>query len=271
MKILIGSRALNYWNPNCTITEQTDWDVVSLYPIDDAEFHDQYLLNNADLCRYTSPTDTLHLNGEILHVISLKGLSLIKRSHLHRDLGFQKHVTHYWWYLEPYRNMYDDIDREFLHNRIQMTVAKFPQFQPNLNQSVESFFSDAVVKKYSHDYLHELMAYEESPMYTKLQRDDSLAWCNQDLWYNLTYEQKLRCVAEEVYVIATERFLVLNDWNCPRKLAYMKSLQKVCTTLCSGWFRDFAIDNYPKIIELYDRSKFDSVEAILTKETKNDK
>ena len=35
--------------------------------------------------------------------------------------------------------------------------------------------------------------------------------------------------------------------------------KKVCTTLTSGWFRDFAIDNYPEILKLYDHSKFEYV------------
>jgi len=267
MNILIGSRALNYWNPECKISEDTDWDIITSKNITWAECHDMWLLNNDGIQMYTSD-DKIIFNGEIIYIASMKGLSLIKRSHLHRDLSFEKHITHYWKYLEHQKQLYTKDDLEFLVTRKKMTIERFPQAQPNLNQSIDTFFDDAVFKKYKHDYLHELFAYEDVPMYTKLQRDTSIAWCCQDLWYNLSYEQQLKCVAEEVYVIATERFMVPKEWEAQSKLAYMKAIQKVCTTLCSGWFRDFAIDNYPSIIALYDKDRFIAVKQILINQGK---
>jgi hypothetical protein len=263
MDILIGSRALNYWIPTHEISPDTDWDIITTKKIDGAECHDPYLLNNDDVYRYTTPEDTIIFNGEVLHVVSLKGLSLIKRSHLHRDLGFQKHITHFHRYLYSQKYGYTQDDFDFLATRKEMTIERFPQPQPNLNQSVDTFFVDAVVKKYKHDYLHELFAFEDAPLYTKLQRDPSSAWCHKDLWDELSVYQKIYCCAEEVYVIAAERFLIPNDWQFQTKLAYMKALQKVCTTLCSGWFRDFALDNYPTIIEIYDKQKFTDVRRTL--------
>ena len=258
MNILIGSRAMNYWNPSVPIKEDTDWDIISSRPIEGAEFHDRFLLNNDDLYEYTT-NEKVQFNDQWINVLSMKGLSLVKRSHLHRDLSFQKHITHYWKYLEYQRKFWTEDDSAFLAERTKMTTERFPQLQPNLNQSVDAFFDDAVNKKYKHDYLHELYAYEDSPMYTKLQTNSSSAWCSKDLWGGLTQKQKLRCVSEETYVIATERFLVLNEWQYPSKLAYMKALQKVCTTLCSGYFRDFALDNYPLIVDMYSRDRFQEV------------
>ena len=83
----------------------------------------------------------------------------------------------------------------------------------------------------------------------------------------MSYDDKLKCIAEETYVIAIERFLVPKDWKYPAKLAYMKALKKVCTTLCSGWFREFAICNYPQIVDLFDKQKILSVKLQLEKET----
>ena len=82
-------------------------------------------------------------------------------------------------------------------------------------------------------------------------------------WNDLSDLQKQQCVAEECYVIATERFLIPTNYDYFWKLAYLKALQKVCTTLCSGWFRDYAIDYYPEIINLYDKSKIETVKGIL--------
>jgi hypothetical protein len=125
------------------------------------------------------------------------------------------------------------------------------------------FFADAVTKKYNHDWLHELYAYEDQPMYTRLQKDKTSAWCSKELWYNLYRQQKIQCVAEEAYVIATERFLVPKDWNYPAKRAYYAAVKKICTTLCSGWFRDYALDNWPTILAMYDPNKFKQVQERL--------
>ena len=262
MGILIGSRAMHYWNPAVPIKIDTDWDVVSYLPIEGTEFHDRGLLNNDDLFQYCTD-NKVQFNGKELRVLSMKGLSLVKRSHLHRDLSFNKHITLYWKYLQHQRTFWTEKDRQFLKQRTEMTLERFPQLKPNLNQSVESFFDDAVQKRYDHDYLHELFAYEDRPMYTKLQINPELARCERNLWDNLSYRQKVKCVAEETQVIATERFLVPKDWEYPAKAAYMKALQKVCTTLTSGWFREFALDNYPSVVELFSRNKFNEVRSKL--------
>ena len=152
-----------------------------------------------------------------------------------------------------------------LLERIKLTKEAYPQGNPKLNKSNDEFFDDPVEKVYDHDFLHELYAYEDRPMFEKLKRPEqfNLAWCVKDLWDKLSQTQKLQCVAEETYVIATERFMVPNDWNYPTKKAYYFALKKVCTTLTSGWFRDFAIDNFPEVFNLYEGAKFYHVQAHL--------
>lgn len=265
MNILIGSRALNYWFPSVTITENTDWDVISPEPIEGCEWHNPDLLNNNSVINYATQHITFGPNGEKLHIVNPLGLALIKRSHLWRNLSFQKHITHYHKPLSPYR-VWSKFDTGFLEERIALTKKQFPQGNPNLMQSKEDFFDDAVTKVYDHDYLHELVAYYNKPLYTRLLRDTTLAWCDEDKWEQLSDHDKSLCVAEEVQVIAIERFMIPKDWKCWYKLAYMKSLEKVCTTLCSGWFRDHAIDNYPAILELVDESRINKIKSILQKE-----
>ena len=161
MNILIGSRALNYWNPSCLIRSDTDWDVISEEPLQGCEFHSPTILNNSKLSKFcTEHTVTLH-NGSSAFVMSLQGLALIKRSHLHRALSFSKHMTHFHKYLKKYLPS----SAPELQERIQLTLKEYPQWHPKLNQSVQGFFDDAVEKKYNHDYLHDLVAYEDKPLY----------------------------------------------------------------------------------------------------------
>lgn len=93
-----------------------------------------------------------------------------------------------------------------------------------------------------------------------------MVWCDYDKWESLSHKDKILCVAEETQVIAVERFCVPNDWNYNTKRAYFGALKKVCTTLTSGYFRDFAIDHYPEIISVYDPNKFEFVKKELENE-----
>lgn len=256
---LIGSRALHYWFSDFPLKQDADWDVISDKQIEGTEWHHPGFLNNASIAEVYESNHFLQLPcGTSVNVMRPEGLAIIKRSHLWRDLSFNKHVTHYHKYLKPYFK-----DNEIYQERLRLTKKEFPQGNPNLMQSKEDFFNDAVKKKYDHDYLHELVAFYDKPLYTRLLRQEGLAWCEKDKWNLLSEGDKLKCVVEEVQVIAIERFMIPTDWCYNSKRAYFKALQKVCTTLCSGWFRDFAIDNYPDIISLYDSTKFKQVQSTL--------
>jgi hypothetical protein len=194
-----------------------------------------------------------------LYVVNPVGLAIMKRSHLWRTLGFDKHITQYCKYLRKYH----DPEHPVLKARTILTHFAFPQQHPRLNVSVPEFFDDYVVKRYNHDWLHELVAHEAVPLYKQMQSNPECAWCDKSLWYRFTHQQKINCCSEEVYVIAIERFLVPRDWDYSSKVAYHKALNKVCTTLCSGWFRDFSIDNYTEIYDNCKIIRFTEVKSIL--------
>lgn len=271
--ILIGSRALAFGNDDFKVKQDADWDIISSEPIENFpedlrgkyEWHDRDFLNNASFDAYCEPT-LYFIEGKQLWYLNLAGLAIIKRSHLWRDIDFDKHITHYHRFINFPRSLWTQRMNTLYQQRLSLTKATFPQRQPNLMQSKEDFFDDAVKKVYEHDYLHELVAFYKDPLYTRLLRSPALAWCEEDKWKRLTELEKDQCVAEETMVIAIERFLLPGNWQMPSKLAYMKSLRKVCTALCSGWFRDHAIDNYPSVVRLFDKSIFDRVKLVLNKE-----
>ena len=47
--------------------------------------------------------------------------------------------------------------------------------------------------------------------------------------------------------LALERYLLPGVINDQRE-AYATALQKVCTTLTKGFFRQFAVDHYPEVL-----------------------
>lgn len=257
--LLIGSRALNYWFPACKIKPDTDWDVITYSDLYGIERHDPDFLNNKDFEQFICNTHRVLYGGYWLYVVNPVGLAIIKRSHLWRDIGFDKHITMYTKFLRGHHNP----QLTSYKQRLELTKKTFSQPHPKLNVAVGEFFDDYVIKKYDHDWLHTLVAYEDKPMYTRMQSDSTKAWCEKNKWDNFTYQQKINCVSEEACVIALERFLVPNDWNYSSKVAYHKALNKICTTLCSGWFRDFSIDNYKEIYDNYDSERLNRVKLIL--------
>jgi hypothetical protein len=261
--ILIGSRALQFWHPNVQLKTDTDWDIISDVPLDipNVEIHDPSILLNSELERYVR--EFIDVNGIRIGVVDLVGLAIVKRSHLFRKLSFDKHITQYHRHLKPATESFTGYDSWLLAKRTKETMKLFPQTTPSLKQSKEDFFDDYVTKKYDHDKIHELVAYEETPIYTKLLTEHGKVWCSEDSWKQLSFRQQCMAVAEETMVIAIERFLVPNDWKYSPKLAYFKSLEKVCTTLCSGWFRDFAIDNYPMIIDMFNKDRIMNIRSQL--------
>ena len=259
--ILIGSRALAYWKPEFKLKPEADWDIVSSEAVEGSEWHKPSILNNSKLLNLKD-YGVIEFNGKALHVVPLPYLAAIKRSHLHRDLGFGKHTTQYHRHLRGLENT-DEEAKAFCEERKQLTFKEFPHKAPNLNKPSKDFFKDFVKRDYDHDYLHTLFAYEEEPLYMKLQEDKTKAWCKKSLWDELSYERKLKCVAEETMVTAAERFLIPVDWKYPAKMAYFKALDKVCTTMCSGWFREFAIDNYPELVDTFEEARFIDVKRKL--------
>ena len=260
--LLIGSRALAFWvgRDAVPIKETTDYDVITYDRLDLPNFerHDPSILFNHEFERYATK-QFVKVNGVNLHVVNPVGLAIIKRSHLWRKIGFSKHITHYhkhlmqWMYCGHMDFVENDID--LLNRRTKATMEMFPQGNPCLKQSKQDFFDDYVTKKYDHDLIHELVAFENEPIYVKMLSSTDSVWCDVNKWNGLTFSQKCMAVCEETMVIAIERFLVPNDWNYPPKKAYFQALEKVCTTLTSGWFRDFAIDNYPLIVDMFDENR----------------
>jgi hypothetical protein len=109
----------------------------------------------------------------------------------------------------------------------------------------ESFFKDAVKRKYIHDDLHLCCAYYDEPLYFKILKDGSGSVnCCENKFNLLSYEDQIKLVKEEVFVTALERYLIVNEFGFSRKLAYHRSLQKLMVSMSSGWFKYFMIDNY---------------------------
>lgn len=252
--LLIGSRALNHWDYTLKIKDTTDYDVISDKHIEGTEHHKPEDLDNYGMEMFASD-EFITLNGHKLYIVNMEGLAIIKRSHLWRHIGFEKHITQFHRHgLSDQCHKFTTSEITALKTRLHLTKEMFPINTPTLSKTKDEFFGDGIYRRYDHDLLHELIAYYKKPLYTYIKYSGSEVLCSYDKWCTLSDKDKVKCVAEEVYVTALERFILVDN-HLPYKLSYIKALNKTCTTMTSGWFRDYAIDNYPEILGLFSEDR----------------
>lgn len=204
--------------------------------------------------------DGLVLTGylkEDMHVLPLEYLLLTKKSHLIYPVHFEKNILDY----HSLRNIVGDFEldetmQEYYDLRSAEAKKRYKQRTPKLNVTTEDFFSSKlnVPHFFVHDDIHEVMAHHDEPVYKKMQPDPSLAWCAKDMFFALPYEMQIQAVQEEAYVISLERYILpqYGDNHNDHFEMYKNAVKRICTTLTSGWFREFAIENYMEVIERYD-------------------
>jgi hypothetical protein len=128
----------------------------------------------------------------------------------------------------------------------------------SLSQDKEDFFNDYVKYKYDHDYLHELVAYPNKPVYTKCLKDGNSVLTDKAKFGKMSFEAQVKMFREEIVVIACERWLVHKP-DIGWYKAYMLSLKKTITRLTKNWACDFIIQN----LEYFVKPEFNMFEHIL--------
>lgn len=196
-------------------------------------------------------SDTVCLAPGKLYVPSLDVLYLLKMSHRHkkdspwfkktmddilalRKLGAKIRPEHQKYYEQRQRDTY--------HNTL-----------PKLNQSKKDFFSeDQVPYVHDHDATHWAVKFLAKPAYMFFKEDESEVAVSREMFEALPEEIKLYSVVEEAMVLAIERALTPFPDGMNPKQAFDFALSKCCTSIASGFWREFAWENYYAVQELYD-------------------
>lgn len=134
---------------------------------------------------------------------------------------------------------------------------------PTLNQSKMGFFDASVPYKYDHDSIHKAVAFRDVPAYTKYKGDKQEVMCSKGKFFSLSLLEQLEGVAEEAYVLALERSLIPHLGALTPKQAFDKALMKVCTSITSGWFREFAWENYSLVQAIFNENYVDKFKIAL--------
>jgi hypothetical protein len=178
-------------------------------------------------------------------------LLMIKLSHRYKknSVHFHKTMNDIRMLREMGANVNKKKLKAILRKREEET---YTYSHPSLMQNKREFFQEVdTFYKYEHDDIHVAVAVDGQPAYTKFSKDGQEVAVDKAKWKELDLRTQLLAGLEESYVLAIERSLVPHPNVLTPDQAFLKALEKVCTSITSGWFRQFCWENYDNIVSLH--------------------
>jgi hypothetical protein len=129
---------------------------------------------------------------------------------------------------------------------------------PKLNTTKGDFFKgDGVPYVYDHDDIHKAVAHmavanQTVPAYTLYMKDGAQVDCDREKFFAAHEDVRLYGVLEEAQVLALERSQIPFRGKVEPRRSFDIALQKVCTSITSGWFREFAWENFDRVEAMYE-------------------
>lgn len=280
--LLVGSKALKHWLP--TSRNGMDFDMVATR----AELDKLIDINAQDITHHKANFDGikhgLRIDGKPVEVeliepgksneilarlatgpmTSLFGcdvqiadpavLVAVKKSHINLPISWWKHIMDYHKLKALKPVMTEEHNKAWAMRRVESETRWGKMPKPNLMVSNEEFFGKSqkiVNRTFIHDDLHLSTCFYERPLYEKLKTDQTLAWCDKKLFVALSHEDQVKCVQEEAFSIALERKVIpaINaEMAYTSELAFRHAVERIGTTLTSGWFREFTQENALEIL-----------------------
>lgn len=132
---------------------------------------------------------------------------------------------------------------------------------PKLDVTKEDFFKgDGIDYVYDHDTIHLTQALSTcpfmgipTPAYVSYMKEGSEVLTCKARFFAAPSGIRLFGVYEETCVLALERSQIPNDFKIDPRKSFEIALMKVCTSITSGWFREYAWENYNKVVALYEQ------------------
>jgi hypothetical protein len=149
--------------------------------------------------------------------------------------------------------------KEFLSLREKET---YNYSHPKLNVSKQDFFKDDNIEYvYDHDDIHKSVALYDKPAYTFYLKDGEQVQCDKSKFFSIDEKYRLAGVVEEAAVLSIERSLIPHPGVWSPEFAWKFAFSKVCTSITSGWFREFAYENAPTILKMYPKGYWEKFQS----------
>mgnify|MGYP003451549692 FL=1 len=189
--------------------------------------------------------------GELVLVPLLSTLYELKMSH--RFLKNSPHFLKTMRDIQLMRSLGAQVEHpEWLKEREKET---YNYSHPKLSVSKDEFFKKddgQVVYIYDHDTIHIAMARFDKPAYEYFKPEGSQVLCDKKMFFDSPEEIKLASVIEEATVLALERSQIPYKGLVEPLWSFKMALFKVCTSITSGYWREYAWEHYNEALSLYD-------------------
>ena len=212
----------------------------------------KFVMNESDTLRLLS-----EVHGEV-YVPSLDVLYLLKMSH-----RYLKDSPHFLKTMRDIHAMWKagakirPEHQVFYEERMKDTyVYKHPKLDVSKGEFFDSSMT-GVWQKFDHDSIHVAVKHLGKPAYTYFKPDEAEVMCSRELFEAQPETIKLYSVLEEVYTLALERSLIPFPSKKTPKEAFNMAHMKVCTSIASGFWREYAWENYDNVQALYNDNYVD--------------
>lgn len=236
--IIIGSVAAKHWFPD--FRQPNDFDIVT--PIDSSciktnKFVDIQSHRLFDLIVDASDNKTF-ADPDVLLTLKL--------SHVHYDtVFFSKSINDIIFYQKHGCQVIEPLYKELavLWNEIRPSKVKLKGVR------VDEFFTSTVTRKYDHEWLHELVAFNARPLHERIRPDLTSVHCDYDMYMQLSKQQQAELALEELMVIAIERGKLTNKSTFIDIIQAMtNAIRLLITSISRGWFSRYYAENYYSIM-----------------------
>lgn len=188
-------------------------------------------------------------------------LLLIKLSHRYKRNSphFHKTMTDIHWLREKLGENYVAY---FLGLPLNTEIMKLREAEsytyahPKLNVTSKDFFTgDGVNYVYDHDEIHKVVAIAGVPAYTQYMQDGEQVMTSREKFFAVDQQTRLLGGFEESMVLALERSQIPHgdkEDGPSARWSFEMALMKVCTSITSGYFREFCWEHYNDIMKMYE-------------------
>lgn len=192
--------------------------------------------------------------NHLVYTPSLDVLYMLKMTH--RYLKNSPHFLKTMADIHMLRDLGAEIPKKYKKWYKARIKATYNYGHPKLNVNKKVFFSDDNIDyKYDHDSIHEAVKHLDTPAYDKFKPDSAEVLTSKDMFFKMPKTWQLLATLEESYVLSLERAIIpFNLQTQEQRLnAFKMALMKVCTSITSGWFREFSWENYHTVMDMYDQ------------------
>lgn len=166
-------------------------------------------------------------------------LYTIKTSHLAWDINFDKHMKDLIFLKSKGCKLIPEFYNTLYKKWEEVHGSKS---HINLAKQNDKFFSKTITRDIDHDELHKLVAFYDRPLHESIRNNLNSPLTSKNKWELLSYQDKLKCCLEEIYVIYLERFKKL-----PVAHGTTKALKHLITNMTRGYFNLFLIENFEEL------------------------